>query len=193
MNKPDGSHPDHDCENCGKTHFSYTFHKEQANKKKSRNIGIAIACISLILIPVSITVFDLIKDPQMLSNHIELQKMVDGYDLACYSENGMQYCLLQSTDDNYVNYNSEKIILQPKTNPCLNIYLETQDKITDSYIPDDVDCVSSLEFPIINHWSWSSLGTNIDVNELYEVTKSKQWWDRSDCQEDKFCNWWLDL
>ena len=196
-------HPEHDCEDCGKTHFAWSLHKEHADKRKTRNIGITIVCVSFALIPIGLTVFDLVKDPLMLSDNIEVQRMTNDYDLACYSDYGMQYCLLKATDNNYVNYNSEKIVLQPKTNPCLNIYLETPDKITDTYVntnSSDINCVSSLEFPISNGWSWSILGMvpytlDIEPNDIfYKVMKSKQWWDTSNCpEENKFCNWWLKL
>ena len=199
-------HPPHDCEQCGKSHFSYTFHKEQADKnRKARNVLILIALISIIMIPGSITIFDLIKDPRTFSSNVELQKMVEGYDVACFADLGMQFCLIQSTENNYVKYNSEKLVLQSRIHPCLNVYLETPDVVNDRFMmnSDDVNCISSLEFPMIDGWSWNAIGTNLqNIESLYEVTKTKQWWDNSNCPEvvsedgskkRDFCNWWLKL
>ena len=204
-------HPPYNCENCGITHTSYEGQLEFAHKnRKARNILILIAVVSLLLFPVSMTVFDLIKDPRMLSDHVEAQRILDGYDIACDSEYGMQYCLIQSTNDNYVKYNSEKMVIQSKTNPCLNLYLETSEKITDRFMitnSSDINCSSSIEFPIMSGWYWFLNPVSVDLegnyDEVYSLTKSKQWWDRSNCPEEfdengnskrkSFCNWWLDL
>ena len=203
-----GEHPPHDCDQCGKSHFSYTFHKEQADKnRKARNVLIVIACVSFLLIPVGITVFDLIKDPYSLVNNVTVQKFNDGYDISCYADYGMQICLIRQTEDNQVKYNSENLVLQPKINPCLNVYLETPDIVNDKFNMNstDVNCIYSLEFPIEDDWSWNQIGTadNANIESLYEVTKTKQWWDRSNCPEEfnddgkskgiGFCNWWLKL
>ena len=194
-------HPPHNCENCGITHTSYGDLEFTRRNRRARNILIIIICVSFLSIPVGITIFDLIKDARILSDHIEAQKMIDGYDLVCYSENGMQYCLLQSTDSNHVKYNSEKIVLQSKTNACLNIYLETSDKITDRFMitnSSDINCMSSIEFPAENGWNWFLNPVSVDLHgeydELYSLTKIKQWWNTSDCPKDSgFCNWWLKL
>lgn len=34
------SHPEHDCENCGVTHFAYSAHVEFANRERSKRVSI---------------------------------------------------------------------------------------------------------------------------------------------------------
>ena len=39
-------HPEHDCEDCGKTHFAWSLHKDWADKnRRTRNVLIVIAVI----------------------------------------------------------------------------------------------------------------------------------------------------
>ena len=199
-------HPDHDCEDCGHMHTSYSAQKEYADKnKKTRNVLIVIAVISIIMIPGSITMFDLLKDPSMISSDISVDS--SEYDLVCVYDLGMQYCLINSDGTNYVKYNSEKLVLQSKDNPCLNLNLKTSEKTIDFHnVVNGTDCVLSLEFPINNGWSWKEYNLPLDedgnVLSQFEVVKSKQWWDRSNCPEvisedgskkTDFCNWWLKL
>jgi hypothetical protein len=200
-------HPQYNCENCGITHPSYSDQKELKHKnKKTRNILIIIAIVSLMMIPTSVTVFDLVKEPSMIKNDISVDS--SEYDLVCVYDLGMQYCLISYDGTNYVKYNSEKLVLQSKDNPCLDLNLKTSEKTVDFHnVVNGTDCVSSLEFPINNDWYWKEYQLPIDkdgnTSSQFEVVKSKQWWDRSNCPEEldenfkskgkSFCNWWLEL
>ena len=171
-----------------------------------RVILILLGVVIVISFPLGLTVFDLVKEPPMISDDIDVDS--SEYDLMCIYNYGMQYCLINNDGTNYVKYNSEKLVLQSKDNPCLDLNLKTSERIVDSHnIVNGTDCVSSLEFPINNNWSWIEYQFPIEegksMSSQFEVVKSKQWWDRSNCPEEfddngkskgiKFCNWWLDL
>ena len=204
MSNNDGIHPPHNCKDCGNTHTPYSELKKTDENKRTRNILILIAIISIAMIPGSITVFDLIKDPSMISNNIDSSLINSGYDLACVYNFGMQYCLISNDGTNYVAYNSEKLVLQSKDNPCLDMNLKTEEKVVNYYnVVNGTDCVTSLEFPVIDHWYWNPLESNNEDTELlYGAEKSKQWLDKSNCPETiaedgskktDFCNWWLNI
>ena len=185
-------HPDHECENCGKTHMSYNAHVEFSKRnRKTRNILILITCVSIISVPLILTTFDLTKESYKLEQSIDLDLFNKGYDVVCYSDLGMQLCIIKGNDSNHLAYNAETLVIQSKSNPCLNIYLETPDKITDNFmIKDGVSCLSSLEFPLDNGWNYyqytfiaSSQFTPDPEDKFFTAEKIKYWWN----------DWWLDL
>ena len=185
-------HPPYNCENCGITHPSYGDQKELKHEnKKTRNILILIICISMISIPLGLTVFDLEKNPYSLESSIDMDLFDKGYDIVCNSDLGMQVCIMKGNDSNHLAYNTETLVIQSKANPCLNIYLQTPDKTTDRFmIKNGTDCVSSLEFPINNDWSYNQFGIvgkdNPNPNDygvFFTAKKIKYWWN----------DWWLDL
>ena len=199
-------HPDHDCEDCGKTHFAWSLHKEWADKnRKTRNVLIIITVISIALFPVSITVFDLIKTPSSLRSDIDFGLIDAGYNLVCVYDYGVQYCIIRSDETTHLKYNSEKLVLQAKQYPCLNINLRTPEKQVDMFlVTNSTNCVPSLDFPIEDNWSWYDFGAVPNAKPadvFYVVEKTKQWWDISNCPEafnvydlftvKELCNWWL--
>lgn len=179
MSSSDESHPDHECDDCGKTHMSYTGQVEFYKKnKKTRNILILIVCVSLVSIPLSLTVFDFVKEPSMLDSNIDYKLFEQGYDVVCFSDYGMQYCVVSDNNANHIAYNSERLVLQAKSQPCLNANISTPDKTTDLFlVTDSSECVGSLEFPLLNGWSWTN--RLVAGENSYQIGKIDPtfWWE----------------
>lgn len=192
-------HPEHDCDDCGNLHMSFSAQKEYADKnRRTRNVLIIIVIVSVVLFPISLTVFDLVKAPVMISNDIDFGLLGTGYNLVCVYDYGMQYCVIRSDEATHLKYNSEKLVLQAKQYPCLNINLRTPEKQVDMFlVTNSTNCVASLDFPVEDGWSWYNFGTTTPpakpTDVFYVAEKTKQWWDRSNCPDDSFCNWWLKL
>ena len=170
------SHPDHDCEDYGITHMAYSGHVEYARKQnQTRNILIIIACLSLISIPLGFTVFDLVKYPSMLDSNIDYSLFDAGYDIVCFSDYGMQYCVMKKSESNRIAYDSDRLVLQSVAYPCLNANISTPEITNDIFlVTDGIQCVGSLEFPIIDGWSWNSLSDEM----IYSAGKydTTFWW-----------------
>lgn len=188
-------HPDHDCEDCGHTHTAYSAQIDYAKKQnKTRNILIAIICISLISIPIGFTIVDLVKEPSMLDSKIDYNFFKLGYDVVCFADDGMQYCVVDSNESNQVAYNSERLVLQVKSNPCLNVNIGTPEKTTNAFhVTDGELCVGSLEFPIQNGWTWKEESITVgdgSSSRKYFIGKSDTtfWWDdlKSDLESMTF-------
>ena len=115
----------------------------------------------------------------------------NGYDVVCNSDLGMQVCIMKSNDSNHLAYNAETLVIQSKSNPCLNIYLSTPSKTTVKLnVKDGVDCISSLEFPLDNGWNYYQYTFIADSNftsepedKFFTAEKIKYWWN----------DWWLEL
>ena len=161
--------------------------------RSNKKILVVVSVCVLLVFPVSLTLFDILKDPLWLTGDIDYGLFGLGYNIVCYADLGMQLCVIPISDYNEIRYNDNNLVLQSVDSECLNVYLSTPEKTTDLFgIVNGTACQPSLEFPENNGWS-RELVIVSDVGQTYELMKTKKWWDRSNCPDDKFCNWWLEL
>lgn len=125
--------------------------------------------------------FTLQPPQEQISNYVIDKKMVwdkigEGYDIVCDTDSQIQYCLINSTGKNLIGKGANKISVEYSDfQPCVNIYLHTENATTDRFgVTDDssTSCVYAIVLNSNEGWSYKTLEpSENNPTRMYEVVK----------------------